>query len=227
MYDYFSWERFFDALPKILPYVSVTFEMLIGAEIIGLILGVVIAIVRLRKIPVLRQLFAVYVSFMRGTPVIVQMLVVLYGLPSLLALVGIDINRMDKLYFVIIALGLNEAAFLAEIFRSAIASIDRTQFEAAFSVGLTWFQAFRRIVAPQAIRVAIPPYGVNLMGLLQSTSVAYMLGVVDIMTKAQMIGNAIRHSLEAFLVVMLIYVTFSLIIRGVFAAIDRKVNYAR
>lgn len=221
-----SWERFVTSVPAVLDCLPVTLQMLAFAEIIGIAGGAVVALCRLRSVPVVKEILVVYTSFMRGTPVIVQMLVVLYGLPMVISLFGVDINRWDKLNFVILALGLNEVAFLGEIFRSSIAAISPAQFEAGLSCGLSWWQTFRRVVCPQAVRVALPAYGQNLVGLLQSTSIAYMLGVMDMMAKAQYIGQATRHSLEAYLIVALVYVAFSLALRATFALASRRLDRA-
>lgn len=222
----FSWDRFVYAFPRILSNLPVTLKMILYAEIFGIIFGVLIAIIRLYKIPVLNQLYSVYISFMRGTPILVQLLVVFYGVPTiLLDIFHIDVNNWDKFIFATIALTLNESAMLSEIFRSSITSIPHTQFEAGYSVGLTWWQTFRRIILPQAIRVAIPSYGVNLVVLIQSTSLAYMIGVIDLMGRAKAIGASTRHSFEAYVAVTIIYVVFSLLVKLIFQILNKKLQY--
>jgi L-cystine transport system permease protein len=200
--------------------------MIVYAEVFGIILGIIIAIIRIYKIPVLNQVYSVYISFMRGTPILVQLLVVFYGVPTvLLSLFNIDVNGWDKFIFATIALTLNESAMLAEIFRSAIASIPHTQFEAGYSVGLTWWQTFTRIILPQAVRVAIPSYGTNLVVLIQSTSLAYMIGVIDLMGRARAIGTSTRHSFEPYVAVTIVYVVFSLLVKLVFYLLNKKLQY--
>lgn len=228
MSNLFSWERLFTAFPQIIKYLPVTLKMVLIAEIFGIFLGIFIAIVRINKIPVLSQIYSVFVSFMRGTPIIVQLLVVFYGLPVFLqGFFGIDINRWEKIYFVYIALALNESAFLAEIFRSSILSIPVGQSEASFSVGLTRYQTFTRIVLPQVIRVAMPSYGITLVNLIQSTSLAYMIGVIDLMGRAVTVGLTTRHYFECYIIVTFIYVLFSLLIKRLFQVMEQRLSYGR
>ncbi len=219
----FSWERFNDAFPKVLQFLPVTLKMVLYAEIFGIVLGIFVAIIKMKNIPVLKQICSIYISFMRGTPVLVQLLVVFYAMPAFFqGTFGIDINQWDKFIFACIALALNEAAMLSEIFRSSITSIPASQLEAGYAVGMTWSQTFFRIILPQAIRVSIPSYGANLVVLIQSTSLAYMLGVIDLMGRARSIGVTTRHSLEPYVCVTIIYVTFSLLVKGIFQLIDKK-----
>lgn len=224
----FEWDRFIDAFPKVMQNLHVTLKMILIAELLGIIFGILIAVIRLRKIPVLNQVFSVYISFMRGTPVMVQLLIVFYGLPAVASgLFGIDINSWEKFIFAAITLALSESGLLAEIFRSSISAIPSNQYEGGYSVGLTWWQTFRRIILPQAIRVAIPSYGVNLVQLIQATSLAYYIGVIDIMGRARAIGTVTRHNLEPYLVCTVIYVTFSLIVKLVFQILSSRTAYAK
>ena len=224
----FEWERFKSAFPKILQNLDVTLKMIVLAEIIGIIFGILIAVIRLHKIPVLNQIFSVYISFMRGTPIMVQLLIVFYGLPAVTnGLFGIDINNWEKFIFAAITLALNESGLLAEIFRSSISSIPSSQYEAGYSVGLTWWQTFRRVILPQAIRVAVPSYGVNLVQLIQSTSLAYYIGVMDIMGRAKAIGTVTRHNLEPYLVCTVIYVVFSLFVKLIFQYLSKRTTYIK
>lgn len=228
MGDFFSWDRFFENIPKILPYLQVTFKIVFFATVAGILLGTLVAVIRINKIPIINQLLGIYVSFMRGTPMLVQMLVILYGLPIIVhGLFGVNINRLDKIVFVYITFALNQGAFLSEIFRSAILSVPSGQSEAGYSVGLTRLQTFMRIVVPQSIRVAIPSFGTDFIGLFQGTSLAFLIGVVDIMGRAKTIGTATKHVLEAYIFVMIIFITISLLLRGLFYLLDKKLSYGR
>jgi len=224
----FEWERFTEAFPKIIQNLNITLKMIVIAEVLGIFFGILIAVIRLNKIPVLNQIFSVYISFMRGTPVMVQLLIVFYGLPAVVdGVFGIDINNWEKFIFAAITLSLTESGLLAEIFRSSISAIPSTQYEAGYSVGLTWWQTFRKIILPQAIRVAIPSYGVNLVQLIQATSLAYYIGVVDIMGRAKAIGTVTRHNLEPYLVCTVIYIAFSLLVKLVFQILGSRTVYAK
>ena len=107
----------------------------------------------------LRELAALYISFVRGTPILVQLFVVYYGLPLLVAPLGVDINHWSKLFFVLVTYLLNDGAFMSEIIRFSIESVPKGQREAAASVGLTTFQAYKRIIIPQAFKIAAPSFG--------------------------------------------------------------------
>ncbi|WP_311516958.1 ABC transporter permease subunit [Paenibacillus polymyxa] len=111
-----------------------------------------------------------YVSFMRGTPILIKLFLVYYGLPELLKPIGIDLSRTDPLLFVIVTYALSDAASFAEIFRGAVRSVDKGQTEAAYAAGMTTFQSFRRIVVPQALIVAFPNMANTLIGSLKDTS---------------------------------------------------------
>lgn len=225
---YFDFDRFISAIPQILPSMGITFLIVGVSIVIGTLLAVVIALIRIKGVPVLKQLLAVYVSFMRGTPLLVQMMLIYYGLPLLVyRLLGVNINRWDTLIFVIIAYILNEAAFLGELFRSSILSIDATQTEAGLAVGMTGFQTFVRIVLPQAVKVVIPSFGTDLIALFQNSSLVYMLGVIDIMGRAKSVGTATGHSLEPYIFVSLLYISISLIMKLVFNGVDKRTNYGR
>lgn len=228
MAEFFSWDRFFENIPKIIPYLPVTFKIVAYATIFGILSGLVVAIIRINKILILNQLTGIYVSFMRGTPMLVQMLVVFYGLPILVQnIFGINISRWDKILFVYITYALNQGAFLSEIFRGSILAIPSGQSEAGYSVGMTRFQTFVRIVLPQAARIAVPSFGTDFVGLFQGTSLAFLIGVVDIMGRAKTIGTASKHVLEAYIFIAIIFIIISLMIKGFFNLLDKKLSYGR
>ena len=158
--------RFSDMLeyfPKILSRFPVTLLIVVVSVAGGLVLGFILAAARIFKIPVLRELAALYISFVRGTPILVQLFVVYYGLPLLVAPLGVDINHWSKL-FVLVTYLLNDGAFMSEIIRSSIESVPKGQREAAASVGLTTFQAYKRIIIPQAFKIAAPSFGTRVIG---------------------------------------------------------------
>ena len=229
MGDYFSIERFLSSIPKIVPQLSVTFAIVIVSMVIGTILGFAVAALEIKRFPVLQQILKVYVSYMRGTPLLVQMMVVYYGLPLLIqTTLKIDINSWSPIIFVDIAFILNEGAFLGEIFRGAILSIPIEQTEAGYSIGMTGTQTFVRIILPQIIRIIIPAYGVDLIGVLHNTSLVFTIGgILDIMGKAKILGTATGHTLEGYVVAALIYVVISLALKFIFYRIDKKLEFER
>ncbi len=225
MSDFFSFERVIDYFPKILSRFHITLSIVITATIIGLLLGVVIAFIRIKKIVVLNQFALIFISFVRDTPIIIQMFLVYYGLPVLVETAfQIDINRWDKLIFIIITYGLNEAGFMAEIIRASILAVPAGQTEAGYSVGLTGRQTFLRIVAPQALRIAIPPLGTDFVGLFQGTSLAYLLGIIDILGKVNVIGANTYHYLEGYICASVIFVVVSFVLERAFQLLDKQLN---
>lgn len=229
MGDLFQWDRLFENFGIIIPFITVTFGIVIYATIFGLAIALVLALIRIKRIPVLNQIANIYISFMRGTPMLLQLMLIYYGLPILLEpILNVRISReWDSITFAYITFALNEGAFLSSIIYSAIKSVNVGQFEAGYSVGLTWWQTFRRVIVPQAIRIALPPFGQELVGLFHSASLVFSIGVIDVMGRARTIGASTGHVFEAYLDVAIIFVVFSLIIRGVSSLVDRKLDYNR
>ena len=202
--QFFSWSRFFSNLPKLLKTLPVTLEVVVVAYSLGLVLAVLLACLRIRKIPVLNQLAVIFISFERDTPLLVQMLVSYYGLPLLFSsLLDISTRGWPRIIFVYIAYTANVAAFLSEVFRSAILSIPQGQKDAALACGLTGRQSF----------------------LVKSTSYVYMIGVVDIIGRAQAIGSATSHSLESYIIVALVFVTLSLLLQLPYGFVEKKLSF--
>jgi L-cystine transport system permease protein len=224
----FEFERFVSAIQQVTPYLGITVQIIVVAVVLGSLLGLVVALLRMNKIPVVHQILSVYISFMRGTPMVIQMMLIYYGLPLFLkGVFGIDINSWGKLRFVEITFVINEGAFLGEIFRSAIEAVPYQQTEAGYSVGLNRMQTFVRIVLPQAVRIALPAYGVDVIGVFHNTSIAFMIGVVDIIGRAQSIKASTGHGLEAYLYIACIYVVVSILLKYLFNKIDKKLVYGR
>lgn len=214
-------------LPKLLSRLHITLLIVVAATLIGALGGVMLALVRLYRVPVLNRAAVLYISFMRGTPIIVQMFLVFYGVPMLLERVGIDINRWDKLFFVVLTYTLNTAAFKAELFRTAIRSVPAGQTEAAYAVGLTRLQCFRRVVAPQAALIALPSIGTGLTSLLQDTSLAFTLGIVDVMGKVSAIGSYSNRLLEGYVGAGIIFLLLSISLEKGFARIETSLLLKR
>ncbi|PAD20752.1 amino acid ABC transporter permease [Terribacillus saccharophilus] len=224
MNEFFKWEYVITLFPKVLSALPTTLLIVLFATLIGSFLGLIIAYCRIERIPVLNQFSAVYVSFIRGTPILVQMFIVFYGLPSLLGAIGIDISMWDKLYFIYITYGLSTAAYFSEIFRSALSSVPNSQYEAAASIGLTKWQTYRRTLIPQAGKIAFPNLGVSIVNLLQNTSLAFSLGVLDIMGKVQTLGALYYRVLEGYFIAAVIFIVLSISLEKVFDILERRIN---
>ncbi|MEW9701363.1 amino acid ABC transporter permease [Paenibacillus sp. SI8] len=211
-------------LPKLLYYLPLTLLILVASLALGFALGLLIALTRLYRIPVLNQISIVYISFIRGTPILIQLFLVFYGLPALFQIVHVDISRMDPIYFVIITYGLSIAAFKSENIRAAVNSVDRGQMEAAYAVGMTGTQSFSRIVAPQALLIAFPNFANSVIGFLKDTSLAFMIGVMDMVGRGQALIVATAHALEVYMSLTIIYYVVVLILEKVFKVTEFKLQ---
>ena len=197
----FKVSYFLEVLPIIASKVNITFELTVAATIFALIVGVIIAIIGYYKIPVLYQLTRVYVSIMRGTPVVAQLYFFYYGI----ALYSAFVRNMTPLIAVAVVMSFNMGAFMSESIRGALLSVDEGQKEAAYSLGMTNFQLVTRIVIPQAVRVALPPLFNDIINLIKMTSLAFLLGVPDIMGAAKIEGARTFRYFEIYAAVMLVY----------------------
>jgi putative S-methylcysteine transport system permease protein len=188
-------------VPVILRYVPLTLGMAIVAMAIALVLSAVLAVVRVLEVPVLDRLVAIFISFFRGTPLLVQLFLFYYGLPQVVE----AFRAIDGITAAVIGLTLHFAAYMAESIRGAILGIDRSQWEAGHSVGMTRLQLMRRIILPQAARIAAPTLLNYFIDMIKSTSLAFTLGVTEMMGAAQKEAAGSFRYLEAFLVVACIY----------------------
>lgn len=227
MGDLFDMNRFLHNIPILFPYLIENLKVLFYATLFGVLLGLLVTAVRLKKPPVLYQLVTVYISFMHGTSMLVQLMLIYYGLPLVVdPLFGTNIGRTwEPSVFAYATFILNQGAFLSSIFISAIQAIPKGQSEAAYSVGLTGLQGFYRIVAPQAARIALPPFGTDFIGVLHNASLVYVIGVVDMVGRAKAIGSTTGHILEAYLFVAAVFIIMSLGVRALFGVWNKKLDY--
>ncbi|MFJ7976163.1 amino acid ABC transporter permease [Peribacillus sp. NPDC096379] len=203
-----------DFFPKLISYLHITLLILVAAVAIGLVIGVVIALIRIYKVPGLNQLALIYISFMRGTPILIQLFLIYFGLPTLLALVHIDVSRANPLLFVAITYGLSCGASLAEIIRGAINGIEKGQTEAAYSIGMNEKQMMVRIILPQALVIAFPNFANSVIGSLKDTSLAFTIGVMDMVGRGNTLIASSLHALE-------VYITLSIIYYGVVICLEK------
>lgn len=188
-------------VPVILSYVPVTLAMAGTSMVLALALASLLAVERVIKVPVLDRLVVLFISFFRGTPLLVQLFLFYFGLPQLLPALA-NINGVTA---AIMGLTLHFAAYMAESIRAAIAGVDRSQWEAAQSIGMTQAQMMRRIILPQAARIAAPTLVNYFIDMIKGTSLAFTLGVTEMMGAAQKEAAGSFLYFEAFLVVAVIY----------------------
>lgn len=223
MGSYFDLTYLIKSFPIILSYVHTTVLITLVATIIGLGIGCFVALVRLNKIKGLDQIFAVYISFMRGTPFLVQLFLVYFGLPELMQKLGYQgIRDIPALFYVFMVFSLHVGAYVAEIIRSALLAVDKGQLEAAYAIGMGTIQAYRRIILPQAFNMAIPAICNTIISTLKGTSLVFNVGVVDMMRKADLMGANSQRSFELYVDVAIIYVALVFAISKLASVLERK-----
>lgn len=188
-------------VPVILGYVPLTLFMATVGMALALVLASLLAVERVVRIPVLDQIVVVFISFFRGTPLLVQLFLFYYGLPQVMS----SLTQINGVTAAIMGLTLHFSAYMAESIRAAIAGVDRSQWEAAQSIGMTQTQMMGRIVLPQATRIAAPTLANYFIDMIKSTSLAFTLGVTEMMGAAQKEAAGSFRYFEAFLVVAVIY----------------------
>ncbi|MDR2096984.1 MAG: amino acid ABC transporter permease [Spirochaetaceae bacterium] len=230
MANLFDISLVFTQIPRILDALPVTLCLTLLSLICGLVIALAVAVVKIAKVPVLRQICSVYVSLTRGTPLIVQLYLTYFGIPLILRYVNyyngtdFNINAVPPVVFALTALALNQGAYSSETIRAAILSVDKGQIEAAHSLGMTAGQLLRRVVIPQAFVIALPSLGNSLIVLLKETSLAFVCSVVDITAKAKIIaGNSYRF-FESYCSVAIIYWIFTFVIEQLVKYAEKRLR---
>jgi cystine transport system permease protein len=192
------YELFLRALPLLQSAILVTLGLGSASFVLGSILGMGVALMRNSSHRLLKTLAFVYVSIFRGTPLLVQILLIYFGLPRF----GIN---LDPIPAALLALTLFSASYLSEIFRSGINSVEQGQWEAASSMGMSYFQSLTRVIWPQALRIALPPLGSRFIALMKDTSLASTVTVMELTRVAEQIGATTFRYMEMYLMVGIIY----------------------
>ncbi|MBU8570505.1 sulfur-containing amino acid ABC transporter permease TcyL [Bacillus subtilis] len=213
-----------DFVPTLTAYLPVTLYILTLSLLFGFVLGLFLALPRIYNIPIVNQLAKVYISFFRGTPIMVQLFIVFYGIPALTGLIGIDTSKMDPFYAAVATYALSNAAAAAEIIRAGVGSVDKGQTEAAYSIGLSDSQAFRRIVLPQALVQAFPNMGNMVISSLKDTSLAFSIGVMDMSGRGQTLITSSNHSLEVYIALSIVYYAVAVLFEWFFRVAEKRIK---
>ena len=222
----------FNPSPALIAGLVITVYVAVIAQIVGVALGILSALAGMSRRRVLRGISGIYVWFFRGTPVLVQLFLVYFGTPYLLG--GLDLfpnhivfgplDLQGAILAGLVALGVNEGAYMSEIVRAGILSVDPGQTEAAKSIGMTSRLTMRRIILPQALRVIVPPLGNEFNNMLKTTSLLSVIGVAELFRIAQNINSATFHSFEAFFGVALYYLLLTTIWGWFQGRIERRLG---
>ncbi|MDR1513048.1 MAG: amino acid ABC transporter permease [Propionibacteriaceae bacterium] len=226
----FDFALVFTKIPDILKYLPISLEIAAAATATSLVVGFLVAWVKIRRVKALKPLADLFVSFTRGTPVIVQLYVTFYGIPFLLTYLndsfgwGLDVNGVPPIVFALVALGLNDAAYSSETIRAAILSVDKGQVEAAHSIGMTPAQTLRRIVVPEALVVAVPNLGNGFINLLKNTSLVFVVGVVDLTAASRLIAGRNFRYFEMYVSLAIIYWVLTLVASRLLLLAERRLR---
>ena len=214
-------------LPDLLSYLDVTLLVGFVSIALGSLLGGLLAWVNISGTRPLWWLTVSYVYVMRCTPSIVLLFIVFYGLPKLaFAVFDYDMNDLHRAVFAIITFTLLFGAYISEVFRAAYKAVPRGQYEAAVSAGLTPFQAFVHIMLPQAAIIALPNFGNSTINLLKEGSLAYTIGLVDMIGRGTLViaQNYGAYAIEIYFAAMLIYWVLVLLLEQGFALVEKRLD---
>ncbi len=210
----------FTAIPRFFPgfYAAalLTLQITFFGILVGLILGLVTGLMRLSKNPLINAPAKVYIWAIRGTPLLLQLMIIYYGL--------IDLVNIERMPAAIIGLGVHNGAYIAEIFRGAIQSVERGQREAALSLGMTHVQAMRRIILPQAFKRSVPPLGNQFIIALKDSSLASAIAVRELLLRARQMGSSTLMMLEMLMIVGIYYLIMTSVLNLLMGRIEKRLE---
>lgn len=211
-----------EVLPQILPFTAVTLGIMASTVFFGGIFGFLLAFAKIRGGRLGNAIANVYIYVTRCVPSIVMLFIVYYGLPEFLRGLGFNVSGRGHAVFVIITFSILFSATMAEVFRASYESIDRGQREAGLCAGMSEFQTFRRIILPQCIVVILPNFANALINLMKEGSLAYTIGLMDLMGRGQwMIGmNNGSYSLEIYLALFIVYWIMTILFEKIFGQVE-------
>ena len=205
-----------NSFPLLLVGAGVTIQITVLSTAIGFVIGLIVGVARISHLRPLRLLAEVYVEFFRGTPLLVQIFLFYFALPVITG------QRIDPFVAAISACGINSGAYVAEIFRAGIQSVDEGQMEAGRSLGMTWLQTMRYIIVPQAFKRVIPPLGNEFIAMLKDSSLVSVIGFEELTRRGQLIIAKTYGSFEIWMSVAVIYLVMTLTISRFVAYLERR-----
>ena len=202
---------------------AVTLKLALFTVCIGFLIGLVVAVFRNTRIAPLRWLMNAYVAFIRGTPLLVQVLLIVYGLPQL-GLNRIGAYKLTKYDMCLIALGINSGAYMAELIRAGLQSVDHGQAEAADSLGMSGFQKLLYVILPQAVKVILPTMGNEFVAIIKESSVLYSVGVYELTYQANKLASVNFRYLETMLDLSIIYFVLTFVATKLLDLLERRMR---
>lgn len=228
MENLFDIKQVFINIPDLLKYLPVTLELTVVSYLISILVGLLLAVIKMKRIPVLYQLTNLFISIIRGTPVLVQLYVTYFGIPIFLKYINYlngtsyNVNDVPAILYAFVALGFNSAAYMAETIRASLESVDPGQIEAAESLGMTYGQELRRIILPEALTVALPSLGNSFISLMKGTSLAFTCGIVEMTAEGKIVGGRTFRYFEIYLSLALIYWVLTILVEQVLKVLEKK-----
>ncbi len=192
---------FWGLFPIMFRYIDTTLGISLASLLLALLIAFVIAGAYYLEVPVLKEICGAWVSIFRGTPLLAQLFWICYGLPQLI----VPMQKLSTMTLIIWGVAFNASSYMSETLRGALSSVNKGQMEGCLACGMTRFQGFFRIILPQAVRVAVPGLSNNFVDIIKQSSLAFTLGVTEIMAVAKMEGSTDLKFLESFTAVMIVY----------------------
>lgn len=213
-----DWALFLDSLwPIVLGGLAGTIPLSLASFALGLLLALLVALMRIGSNRVLAWIARAYISVIRGTPLLVQLFVIFYGLPS----IGVTLSPWPC---AIIAFSLNVGGYAAEVIRAAILSVPRGQWEAGYTIGMSRGKALRRLILPQAARVSVPPLSNTFISLVKDSSLASLITVTELFRQAQQVAAFSQQFMLLYLEAALVYWVFCLVLSSGQSRIEKRLD---
>ena len=212
----FDFSLIWNSLPLLLAGAGVTIEITAIAVGLGFVFGLITSVCRLSGVKILNILAVCYVNIIRGTPLLVQIFLIYFALPMIIG------ERINPFVAAVAACSVNSGAYVAEIFRAGIQSVDKGQMEAGRSLGLSWMQTMRYIILPQAFKHVIPPLGNEFISMTKETSLVSVIGFEDLTRRGQLIIAKTYGSFEIWLTVAFIYLVMTFTIAQLVSYLERR-----
>lgn len=204
-------------LPEYLQSAGVTLRLTIEALLFGIAGGLIIAMLKMCRVKVLNIIASIYISIIRGTPLLLQIIFIYYSLPSL----GISLNAISS---GILGLSINTAAYMAETIRGGIIAVDKGQTEAAHTLGYNTFQSYFYIILPQAFKIILPQIGNTSISMIKDTSLVSAITITELMRTAQVNYAISFKPLESYLLAGIIYYVMSTVVSRIFTIVEKKMK---
>ena len=211
-----NFELMQSAFPLLIAGACITVEITALTVFFGMVIGICVSLIRMSDFKILRWMGNVYVDFIRGTPLLIQIFLVYFALPSIIG------HRVDAYFAAISACSINSGAYMAEVFRGGIQSIDIGQMEAGRSLGMTWWQTMRYVILPQAFKRIIPPLGNEFIAMLKDSSLVSVIGFEELTRRGQLIIARTYASFEIWMAVAIIYLILTFTVARLTGLLERK-----